>query len=160
MNAVKLLKDDHKKVKGLFREFEGAGERAFKTKLKLAREIFTELEVHTEIEEEIFYPAAKRKGDKEIKETIDEGLQEHHVVKVLIEELRALDIEAESDTYVAKMTVLIENVEHHINEEERELLPQAQKLLGAAVDTLGEQLAARKQQLQQATGAATTRAHA
>ncbi len=147
MNAVKMLKDDHKKVKGLFREFEGAGEKAFKTKLKLAHKIFTELEVHTELEEEIFYPVAKGKGDKELKETIDEGLEEHHVVKVLIEELKAMDIEAEPDRYVAKMTVLIENVEHHIEEEEKELLPEAQKDLGDEVEMLGDQMEQRKRQL-------------
>ncbi len=74
MNAVKALKDDHEEVKGLFREFDSAGEKALKTKLKLAREIITELEVHTDLEEEIFYPAAKARGDKEIKGTVDEGL--------------------------------------------------------------------------------------
>lgn len=152
MNAVKLLKDDHKKVKGLMRDFEDAGERAFQKKQRLAQQTFAELEVHTKIEEEIFYPAVKQKGDKELKEVVSEGLEEHHVVDVLIEELKGMDIESSAEQYDAKFKVLQENVEHHIEEEEQEMLPEAEKLLGSDVEKLGDQMQARKTQLLAAVG--------
>lgn len=149
MNAIQMLKDDHRRVKALFREFEGAGERAYQKKQRLAEETMRELEVHTKLEEEIFYPAAKAKGG-ELKDTVDEGLEEHHVVKVLIDELRGMDPQAEQ--YDPKFKVLTENVEHHIEEEEQELLPEAAKKLGDAVETLGAQMAQRREQLLQAAG--------
>src|SRR3954454_3915416 len=88
MDAVKLLKDDHKKVKDLFRQFEKA--RSTDRKKTIAEEVFHELEVHSAIEEEIFYPAARTRMDKEGKAVVDEGFEEHHVVKMLIGELQAL----------------------------------------------------------------------
>jgi hemerythrin superfamily protein len=146
MNAITMLKTDHQTVKKLFREFEAAGERAHKTKQKLGDQILHELDVHAALEEEIFYPAVQAKAPKELAKTLAEGIQEHHIVHVLIGELRALT--ASDEQYEPKMTVLIENVEHHIEEEEGELLPQAQQLLGNDVEALGGEMAARKQQLQ------------
>src|SRR3954454_19027813 len=107
MDAVKLLKDDHKKVKSLFREYEKAGERAHQKKQRIAEQAFTELEIHSKLEEEIFYPAVQAKGNKELKEVVNEGLEEHHVVDVLIEELKAMD--PSDERYDAKFTVLVEN---------------------------------------------------
>jgi hemerythrin-like domain-containing protein len=104
-----------------------------------------ELTVHAEIEEEIFYPAAKAKADKEGKQLVAEAVEEHHVVKVLIGELQAM-LEV-NEQYEAKFTVLIENVEHHIEEEEKEMLPDAKKTLGKEVEALGDQMAERKEQL-------------
>lgn len=151
MNAVKMLKDDHKKVKGLFREYEGAGERAHQTKGKIAEQVFMELEVHSKLEEEIFYPAVQAKGTKDLKEVVNEGIEEHHVVDVLIAELKALD--PSDERFDAKFKVLTENVEHHIEEEEGEMLPDAEKKLGNEVDRLGELMAQRKQELIQQMGA-------
>jgi hemerythrin-like domain-containing protein len=143
MDAVTLLKDDHKKVKDLFRQFEKA--RSADRKKKIAEDAMHELEVHAEIEEEIFYPAAKAKADKEGKQLVAEAVEEHHVVKVLIGELQAM---AEvNEQYEAKFTVLIENVEHHIEEEEKEMLPDAKKTLGNDIDALGDQMKARKEEL-------------
>ena len=147
MDAVKLLKDDHKKVKDLFRQFESA--RTADRKMKIAQEAMHELEVHAEIEEEIFYPAAKAKADKEGKELVAEAVEEHHVVKMLIAELKAMH--EVNEQYEAKFTVLIENVEHHIEEEEKEMLPDAKKTLGKDIDMLGDEMAARKKQLLAAT---------
>ncbi|HZO28996.1 MAG TPA: hemerythrin domain-containing protein, partial [Chloroflexota bacterium] len=121
MDAVKLLKDDHKKVKELFRQFEKA--RSTDRKKVIAEEAMHELEVHAEIEEEIFYPAAKAKADAEGKELVAEAVEEHHVVKVLIGELKSM--REVNEQFEAKFTVLIENVEHHIEEEEKEMLPDA-----------------------------------
>lgn len=143
MDAVKLIKDDHKKVKDLFRQFERA--RSADRKKAIAEEVFHELEVHAEIEEEIFYPAAKAKADSEGKELVAEAVEEHHVVKVLIEEMKALP--EVNEQYEAKFTVLIENVEHHIEEEEKEMLPDAKKALGKEIEALGDQMKARKEQL-------------
>ena len=148
MDAVKLLKDDHKQVKDLFRQFEKA--RSADRKKKIAEEAMHELEVHSAIEEEIFYPAVKAKAGKDAKETVDEGIEEHHVVDVLIKELKAL--REVSDQYEAKFTVLTENVEHHIEEEETELLPDAEKALGKEmIQTLGTQMEQRKSELMAAS---------
>ena len=151
MDPIKLLKDDHKKVKALFREFEAAGDRAHQKKQKIAEQVFTELEVHTTIEEEIFYPALQAKADKEGKELVAEANEEHHVVDLLIKEIKGL--EPQDEAYVAKFTVLIENVEHHIEEEEGEMLPDAQKTLGDQLDQLGERMMVRKQELMASIGA-------
>jgi hemerythrin-like domain-containing protein len=142
MDAVKLLKDDHEKVKGLFRQFEKA--RSADKKKQLADEIMLELEVHSKIEEEIFYPAVKEqvKGQDEL---VAEAVEEHHVVDVLMQEIKALD--PSDERFEAKMTVLIENVEHHIEEEESEMLPDAKKKLGKDTAELGAQMEQRKQAL-------------
>jgi len=118
MDPFKMLKEDHKKVKDLFRQFESTGERAYQKKQELAEKIFRELEVHTSLEEEIFYPAVRESSDKEGKELIAEAYEEHRIVKQLIEELQ--DLDAKDETYNAKFKVLIENVEHHVQEEEGE----------------------------------------
>ena len=145
MNAVKMLKADHDRVQKLFKEFEAAGERAYEKKRGIAEEVFTELEIHTKLEEEIFYPAVQARADKEGEELLAESLQEHHVVDVLMQEIKQL--EPSDERFEAKMTVLIENVEHHIEEEEQEMLPDAKKKLGKEVEALGDQMEQRKQQL-------------
>jgi hemerythrin-like domain-containing protein len=147
MDAVKLLKEDHKKVKDLFRQFEKA--RSADRKKKIADEAMHELTVHAEIEEEIFYPAAKAKADKDGKELVAEAVEEHHVVKMLIAELQALT--EVNEQYEAKFTVLIENVEHHIEEEEKEMLPDAKRALGKEIDALGDQMDTRKSELMAAS---------
>lgn len=147
MDAVKMLKDDHKKVKDLFRQFEKA--RSADRKKAIVEEAMHELEVHAAIEEEIFYPAAKAKADKEGKELVAEAVEEHHVVKVLIGELKAMT--EVNEQFEAKFTVLIENVEHHIEEEEKEMLPDAKKALGEEIEAIGDRMMARKDQLMAAT---------
>ena len=143
MDAVKLIKDDHKKVKDLFRQFEKA--RTADRKMAIAQEVFQELDVHAEIEEEIFYPAAKAKADREGKELVAEAVEEHHVVKMLISELKAMP--QVNEQFEAKFTVLIENVEHHIEEEEQEMLPDAREKLGDDIQALGDEMQARKDEL-------------
>ncbi len=145
MNAITMLKNDHKRVKGLFREYEAAGDDAVKTKLKIATTVFNELEVHTTLEEEIFYPAVSKKSDEEGKDLVLEGLEEHAQAKTLIAELRSMT--PEDKTFDAKFKVLTEDIEHHIKEEEEEMLPDAQKKLGDEVEALGAKMEARKQQL-------------
>ena len=145
-DAVELIKSDHRKVEKLFREFEEAGDRAYKTKQELVAQIIQELEVHATIEEETYYPAVEAKARKDGKELIAEAVEEHHVVKILLGELRSMS--SEDEAFDAKVTVLMENVRHHVEEEESELLPQSEKILdGDELTRLGEEMAARKRQL-------------
>src|SRR3990170_3628514 len=114
MDAIALLIADHNRVRGLFAQFEDAKEAEnVETMASVGATIATELDVHTRIEEEIFYPWAKGL-DEEIVEMIDEGYEEHHVVKGLLHEIAGL--EPGDDQWVAKLTVVIENVEHHAEE--------------------------------------------
>ncbi len=147
MNAVELLKSDHQKVKQLFRRFEEAGERAHQTKKRIADEAIHEIEVHTEIEEKVFYPAVQAKAKGDLEDTVREGWEEHHVVDGIMAELKGLS--PEDEQFEAKFKVLTENVEHHIEEEEKEMLPEAEKLLGKdAIEQLGSQMQQLKEQLQ------------
>ncbi len=146
MNALDLLIADHNRVHGLFAQFKDAQEKKdTSTMSAVALKILDDLEVHTTIEEEIFYPAV-HDTNEEIGETVDEGVQEHHVVKLLMAEIK--QVEDGSDEWVAKMTVLIENVEHHAEEEEAEMFPEVKKALdAAALEDLAQQLENMKGQL-------------
>jgi hemerythrin superfamily protein len=143
MNALDLLIADHNRVRGLFTKFRSAHDADDDaTAMEVAGKIFQELEVHTTIEEEIFYPSIRQVSD-EITEMVDEGVQEHHVVQVLMQELG--EVEGASDDWFAKMTVLIENVEHHAEEEESDMFPKVRSASDAAtLTTLAEQLEQRK----------------
>jgi hemerythrin superfamily protein len=146
VDALDLLIADHNRVRGLFARFRKAEEHEEAEDMQmLAKRIVEELEVHTTIEEEIFYPAI-RDQDEELSETVDESLQEHHVVDVLMNEMR--DLADGSDEWVAKMTVLIENVEHHADEEEQELFPAVRSAFDADVlEDQARRFEARKEQL-------------
>jgi hemerythrin-like domain-containing protein len=145
MNAITMLKEDHKKVKSLFREFEQAGERAYKKKQEIAEKIFEELDIHSRLEEEIFYPAVRAKSRKEDEHVVAESLEEHHVVDLLIGEIKKLA--PEDERFTAKLTVLIENVEHHIAEEEEEMLPEAEAMMADELEELGDKMERRKQEI-------------
>jgi hemerythrin superfamily protein len=108
-----------------------------------------ELEVHSKLEEEIFYPAVQAKADQEGQDLVAESIQEHHVVDMLMKEMKGLD--PKSDEYEAKFTVLMENVEHHAEEEETEMFPDAEEQLGGELDRLGAQMERRKKQLMAST---------
>jgi len=143
MDGIVLLKEDHKTVNRLFREFEKTKDTAEPAaKRELADRICTELVTHAFIEETIFYPAA-REGVPDTAEHVLESVEEHHVVAWLLSELRGLD--ATDETFDAKMTVLIENVRHHVEEEEKEWFPQVRHMLGRnRLVELGEEMAAAK----------------
>jgi len=110
-DAIALLKADHRKVEDLFEQFEKA--KSSDRKRQLCREICTELKIHTMIEEEIFYPALRGKIEDD---TLDEAYVEHDGAKVLINDLDAAN--PEDDFYDAKVTVLSEEIKHHVKEEE------------------------------------------
>ena len=142
-DAIALLKQDHEKVRGLLGQFENAsGAR----RAKLLSQIDQELKVHTQVEEEIFYPAyrdaARKKDDKKL---YFEALEEHHVVDLVLPEMT--DGET-PEQLKAKAKVLKELVEHHADEEEKEMFPRARKALGRdELRELGAQIEARKKQL-------------
>lgn len=142
-DALTLLRDDHQKVKKAFKEFEKLGDQAYSSKKDLAEDICQELEQHTKIEEEIFYPAFQKKT-KGSKPLINEAVVEHGTAKDLIKQIRKMD--AKDELFTAKVKVLGEYVNHHIKEEEEEMFPQFEK---ANIDllALGEEMAERKQQL-------------
>jgi hemerythrin-like domain-containing protein len=122
MDVIELLVADHNRVRGLIARYKKAKEaEKIEDESALAATIIKELRIHMAAEEEVFYTAAKKKTE-DISDDIEEGFEEHHVAKVLIDEIEGLD--EGSDSWVAKMTVLIENVEHHVDEEEDELFPE------------------------------------
>ena len=142
LDAVALLKQDHRTVEDLFAQFEKAGGED--RKQKLAEQICLELSVHASIEEEIFYPACEGKVEDEL---IKEAYVEHDGAKVLIAEILAG--EPSDEFYDSKVKVLQEQIEHHVEEEEKRmegLFSQARKA-GLDMDALGAELAARKQEL-------------
>ena len=146
MKATTLLKKDHDTVRDLFKQYEKAGDRAFQTKKDLFEQVKTELEIHAAIEEEIFYPAFKRIREKEAKEIVLEAFEEHAVVKDLLEQLS--EMSPEDETFDAKFKVMQENVEHHAEEEEDEMFPEANKNLSNEVlEELGARMEARKESL-------------
>src|SRR3954471_11994153 len=141
-DAIALLKADHRKVEELFEQFESASGSA--KKQKIALQICLELTVHTKIEEEIFYPACEGKVEEDL---LKEAYVEHDGAKVLIAEIEAGG--PDDDYYDAKVKVLSEQIEHHVEEEEKRMegmFSQARKA-GLDMDALGEDLFARKQQL-------------
>lgn len=125
MDAITLLKQDHKTVKSLFRQFEKAKQPA--RQRKLAGEVIKELSVHAAIEEMVFYPAVRDRVP-EAEDTVLESLEEHHVAKWVLSELE--DMKPDHERFKAKMAVLMESVGHHIDEEESELFPEVRKALG------------------------------
>ena len=126
-DAIVLLKADHKEMRRLFREFDQAGDRAVKKKADLVKRILSLLTVHTYIENEVMYPQV-RKLLPDLEDDVLESYEEHHVADLLCIELAAMP--ATSEHFDAKTTVLIENVTHHIEEEEQEWFPKVRAGLG------------------------------
>jgi hemerythrin superfamily protein len=139
-DAIALLKEDHRTVEKLFKDFEDAkGEGRKET---LAKRICLELTVHTKIEEEIFYPACEGKIEEDM---LKEAYVEHDAAKLLMAEIEAGSGKSD-DFFDAKVKVLSEEIDHHVKEEEDELFPEVKKA-DIDLDVLGEQLASRKKEL-------------
>jgi hemerythrin superfamily protein len=145
MNIIDMLKADHRKVQELFHQYEAAGGRSAQQRRDIAEQIFTELEVHSTLEEEIFYPAVRATLDQEDQELVDDSLEDHHAVRTLITELRALN--PNDEQFATKFEELRESVEEHVGEEEDEMLPEAEEALGNELDRLGTRAQDRKEQL-------------
>jgi hypothetical protein len=144
MDAMSLLKEDHQKVKKLLAELESTTERGVKTREELFTKVRQELVVHEAIEEEIFYPALKE--HPKTKEIALEGYEEHHVVDTVIAEIEGVAYDDEK--WGAKFSVMKENLEHHIEEEESEMFKQARQVFDQdELTQLGESMKARKEDL-------------
>jgi hemerythrin-like domain-containing protein len=139
MDAITMLRDDHRSVEKLFKRFEDAGPRAFVEKRNVVDRIIEELSVHAAIEEQLFYPVT-RATVPAVEQVALESLEEHHVVKWVLSELEGMD--PEDERFGAKVTVLIENVRHHVREEEAEYFREVRAELGGrALNELGEAMA-------------------
>jgi hemerythrin-like domain-containing protein len=144
MDAMKLLEQDHHKVKELLQEGEETTERATTRRPELLTELLTELRIHETIEEEIFYPALEEHA--KTKDIALEGYEEHHAVDRIAEELVVLD--PSDETWTAKFTVMKENIEHHIEEEEGEMFPKARQVLDDdELEEIATSMEARREEL-------------
>lgn len=150
-DAISLLKADHRAVEKLFKQFEQAKEDTGR-KQQIAGQICMELRVHTQIEEELFYPVSREFLDDE--DIVNEAIVEHQSAKDLIDQIEGMD--PADEMYDAKVTVLQEMIEHHVEEEEKEYFPKVQK---TDMDTkgIGEQLMARKEELMSQMGGGKSR---
>jgi hemerythrin superfamily protein len=144
MDALELLKEDHQKVKELFEEAEGTEDE--KEKRKLFDEIQTELETHARIEETVFYPAMEKR--EELKDMVLESIEEHKQVKTLLREID--NLKSDSEKFEPKLKVLMENVEHHAEEEEEgKMFPKVRQLFSKQdLESLGQELEAAKNKRQ------------
>lgn len=140
MNAIELLKQDHNEFRGLFGEFKASG--SDKEKHDIFKNIKEKLDVHTHIEETIFYP--KISELKELEDITKEGIEEHHVGDLLVREISKLT--DDSDKFEPKMEVLIESTEHHLMEEEGQMFPKVEKLLDSdQLEKLGTEMEKEKE---------------
>src|SRR5438552_9584490 len=147
MDAIALLKKDHQTVRQLLKKLVSSAENGRSEAATLFRQIENELKIHTQIEEEIFYPAFRDAVEgKEDEHIYYEALEEHHVVDLVLPEIKSTS--RNSDEFPAKAKVLKDLVEHHAEEEESQMFPKARKAMGTAeLRELGQRLQARKQQL-------------
>lgn len=149
-SATKLLKSQHDDVRDLFKQYEDSGENAHAARKRLIDEASRQLEVHSELEERIFYPACRELEDEDARKMVGESLEEHLIVKRLIKELAVLD--GSDERFEAKASVLKESVEHHADEEERDLFPAAEKEFDRErLAELGRQMEALKGRLTRST---------
>jgi hemerythrin-like domain-containing protein len=146
MNAIELLKADHKKVKDILAQLSESTDRASKKRAELVAKLEMEITIHTKLEEEILYPAYKEAGGKEQEKMYYEAKEEHRTVDSLVlPDLKAT--ETTTPEFAGRAKVVKELLEHHIEEEETEMFPEARKLLGnAKLEELGEQMEAMKAQ--------------
>lgn len=144
MNGLDLLKADHRRVEKLLEALNATSEDDVEQRQQLFRDFANEMQVHEIIEEEILYPALK--DHPRAKEVVLEGYEEHHVVDNIMNELN--DVPYDDETWGAKFSVMKENIEHHIEEEEEEMFEQAEDIFEAAeLEELGSRMAQRKKEL-------------
>ncbi|EJM27435.1 MULTISPECIES: hemerythrin domain-containing protein [Pseudomonas] len=147
MNAIDLLKTDHEKVKGILNQLSESTDRALKKRAELLDKLELEITIHTQLEEQILYPAFKEAGGKEQDEMYYEAKEEHRTVDSLVlPDLKSTD--PSTPEFAGRVKVVKELLEHHIEEEETEMFPQAKKLLGnAKLEELGKEMEVMKASL-------------
>jgi hemerythrin superfamily protein len=143
MNAIELLKADHRKVERLFQKVKA--DKEGEQHQELFKQIKAELEVHTHIEETIFYP--KIKEEKELEDIVLEGIEEHHQAKMFLRELS--NLVEDSEKFEPKLKVLMEDITHHVQEEEGEMFPKVEEIFDeTTLNELGTQMDAEKKNFQ------------
>ncbi len=148
MDAIKLLKDDHQELRGFFQSYKASDSDG--EKHKIFEQIKQKLEVHTHIEEEVFYPEISKK--KGLEDITKEGIEEHHVADVLVREISKLT--RGSEKFEPKMDVLIESTEHHLQEEEGEMFPKVEdKFTNSELEELGSQMEQERKSFQKSKSA-------
>lgn len=147
VDAVELLTKQHREVEDLFEQFDKLGDDAKAKKKQLADKICQALIMHTMIEEEIFYPATRAAGEEqeETEDMVDEAIVEHASAKDLIAQIQEMD--PEDDLYDAKVKVLSEMIDHHVEEEEKEMFPKTRKLK-LDLKVLGQEMKARQEEIE------------
>lgn len=147
VDAVELLTRQHREVEELFEQFEKLTDRAKVSKKKIADQICNALIMHTTIEEEIFYPATREasQGEEETEDMVDEAVVEHASAKDLIAQIQEMD--PDDELYDAKVKVLGEMIEHHVEEEEKEMFPKTRKLK-LDMQALGQEMKARQEEIE------------
>jgi hemerythrin superfamily protein len=153
-SATQMIRQDHKKVEGLFNKFEQT--QGADAKRRLAENAMAELEVHATLEEEIFYPAVEREVE-DAASMISEAREEHQTVKRLIADLKGME-EADEE-FESQFSELVENVQHHVEEEENEMLPKVEES-SLDLNSLGDQMSKRREALQSSGGATKKRTSA
>src|SRR4051812_21989656 len=141
MDAIKLLKADHDEMQDMLTKLDETGDRAVKTREQMFKKVFVSLRAHETIEEEILYPILKER--REAEDIVLEAYEEHHVADLIVSELANLP--ADDETWGAKLTVLKENLEHHIGEEEGEMFKLTRKLIDSLeLEEIGARMELRK----------------
>lgn len=144
-SAITMLKEDHKTVRQLFRQFHATSETAYQTRKKIGDHIISELEQHSSLEEQIFYPAVDAKSKDKGRKHVAEAYEEHALMKQLMNELKRAD--PSERKYAAKFKVLCDVVEHHVKEEEGRIFPEAKKVLKEDEKVLGVTMRQRREEL-------------
>jgi hemerythrin-like domain-containing protein len=157
LDAIDLLLHDHREVESLFTEFDSLEEGDEEDAEDIIEDACEELEIHDKLETEIFYPAIRAAAgeDEDIEDLLDDAEDEHEAVRDLIEKLE--EMEPDDDARDALFTTLIEQVKHHVEEEETELFPKVKKLKGLDLEALGAEMRERKVELQAEMGVDDTR---
>jgi iron-sulfur cluster repair protein YtfE (RIC family) len=140
LDAISMLTDDHQKVKNLFARYESA--RNFTVRQEAAERVFAELEIHTQLEETIFYPAYEAHAGTQGTQLVAESRVVHKRVKELMQALQGLDVEDEA--FEITFSALMDDVQHHVAEEENKMFPEAQKILGDQLEALMDDMLALK----------------
>ena len=143
LNAISMLKDDHRKVENLFARYESA--RNFTERQEVAEKVFAALETHALLEENVFYPAYETQTGKQGTQLVAESRLAHENVRELIQELRGLDVEGEA--FETTFGDLMDVVEHHVEEEDNEMFPEAEQILAEQLDDLLDEMMALKAQV-------------
>lgn len=145
MNAIRHLLKEHEEIGKLFNQFVEAGDEAYKQKQTIAEKVIEEISMHARLEEEILFPAMEEKGGEEEKEMVQEGIEEHHVTRFMLDRLEKTS--PEDETFNPKFKALMESTKHHFMEEERDIFPKAKKLLKGELDRLGEEMEALEKEM-------------